>query len=327
MAKIVLGVGTSHSPMLSTRPEQWPEHTKRDHANPALWAWDGRPHDFPELAAMTPAAVAVESSPESWARRHAACQDAIAQVAQVIREAAPDVLVVVGDDQKEVISDENMPAMLVYWGDTVVNRPRDPQRLPPSIRLAQWSNEFEEPREFPVQSDLALHIIQSLMADEFDLAHSKMLPEGHGEGHAFGFIHRRILEGAKVPMVPIMLNTYYPPTQPTPNRCYNLGVGLKKAIESWESDARVAVLASGGLSHFVIDETLDRAVLAALEAKDDAYLRTIPTNLLNAGNSEIRNWIAVAGAVSDLDFHLIDYVPCYRSEASTGCAMGFAYWD
>jgi 3-O-methylgallate 3,4-dioxygenase len=48
---------------------------------------------------------------------------------------------------------------------------------------------------------------------------------------------------------------------------------------------------------------------------------------LNSGTSEIRNWIATAGAVEHLDMKLIDYVPCYRSPAGTGCAMGFAEWS
>ena len=89
----------------------------------------------------------------------------------------------------------------------------------------------------------------------------------------------------------------------------------------------MGVLATGGLSHFVIDENLDRGVIKALEEKDHEHLPTLPTELLNAGNSEIRNWITTAAMVQDKDMKLIDYVPCYRSEASTGCAMAFAYWD
>ncbi|MCH8973943.1 MAG: extradiol ring-cleavage dioxygenase, partial [Chloroflexi bacterium] len=53
MAKIVLGVGTSHSPMLSTPAEKWPEHVKRDLANRNLWAWDGKPHTYEEMVEMS----------------------------------------------------------------------------------------------------------------------------------------------------------------------------------------------------------------------------------------------------------------------------------
>ena len=46
-----------------------------------------------------------------------------------------------------------------------------------------------------------------------------------------------------------------------------------------------------------------------------------------SGNSEAKNWSACGAALSDLEMKLIDYVPCYRSMAATGCAMGFATWS
>ena len=328
MAKIVLGVGTSHSPMLSTPPEQWPEHVKRDLANTKLWAWDGKTHTYEEMVEMSPSSIAAELTMDVWREKDAANQAAIAKLGDVIADAAPDVLVIVGDDQHELIHDDNMPSLLVYWGEKLLNKPRDRTRMPPSIALAAWGNEFDGEVELDGQASLGLHIIESVMAEEFDVAHSKELPDGRGEGHAFGFVHRRVLDGKRIPpTVPILQNTYYPPTQPLPKRCYAFGNALRRAIESWESDARVAVLASGGLSHFVIDEKLDRGVLKALQEKDADHLRTLPVELLNSGNSEIRNWITVAGMVEDKDMTLVDYVPCYRSPASTGCAMAFAYWE
>ena len=86
-------------------------------------------------------------------------------------------------------------------------------------------------------------------------------------------------------------------------------------------------MASGGLTHFVITEEFDRMVLKALEDKDVDTLGALDRKMLNSGNSEIRNWIAVGAAAGDLEFNLIDYVPCYRSPAMTGCAMGFAQWS
>ena len=68
-----------------------------------------------------------------------------------------------------------------------------------------------------------------------------------------------------MPMVPVMVNTYYPPNQPTPKRCYAFGQAVRKAIESWDSDKRVALMASGGLSHVVIDEEIDAMVIDGLE--------------------------------------------------------------
>jgi 3-O-methylgallate 3,4-dioxygenase len=91
----------------------------------------------------------------------------------------------------------------------------------------------------------------------------------------------------------------------------------------------VCVIASGGLTHFVVDEDFDKAVLDAMLAGDMATLTSLPENMFQSGTSEIKNWIAAAGmmAASGLPMRLIDYVPCYRSEAGTGSAMGFAVWE
>jgi hypothetical protein len=327
MAELVLGIGTSHSPMLNTRPEDWAEHVKRDLVNQSLWGSDGKPHRYEELLEMASPSLEQALTPEAWRERYDACQTAIARLGKIVEEAAPDVLVVVGDDQKEAIHEDNMPAMLVYWGDTIWNKPRDRSRMSPSIAMAQWGNEFDGPVEFPVRSDLGLHIINWLIRHEFDVSHSKRLPGDHGEGHAFGFVHRRILNGKAVPIVPVMLNTYYPPTQALPKRCYALGQAVRAAIGAWETDARVAVVASGGLSHLVIDEELDRGVLRAMQERNADHLRTIPEEKLNSGNSEIRNWLTLAGAVDGMAMNLIDYIPCYRSPAGTGCGMAFSYWQ
>jgi hypothetical protein len=53
----------------------------------------------------------------------------------------------------------------------------------------------------------------------------------------------------------------------------------------------------------------------------------LPLEKLQSGNSELRCWSALAGAVEGRSMKLIDYVPCYRSPAGTGCAMAFAYWE
>ena len=65
-----------------------------------------------------------------------------------------------------------------------------------------------------------------------------------------------------------------------------------------------------------------------MRTRDVQSLTTIPEELFQDGTSELKNWIPVAGAMSalGLDMTLVDYVPCYRSMAGTGNAMGFAYW-
>lgn len=325
MAQIVLGLATSHSPQLSTPPELWTHHGERDQRNPDLRGPDGRVYRYEDLVSTAGGAFQKELSSSTWSTRHAACQRGIATLGQTLARVDPDVVMIIGDDQKELFHDDNMPAVLVFWGEQMRNEPHYKDSPSPALQAAAWAYGAYG-QEYPIASDLAKHVITSLIDQDFDVAHSKMLPPKQSMGHAFSFVYGRIMTEKVVPIVPVMLNTYYPPNQPTPKRCYALGQALRQAVESWPGAQRVAVVASGGLSHFVIDEDLDQQVLAAFQNKDVAALTALPRERLNSGNSEIRNWIATAGVVEHLDMQLIDYVPCYRSPAGTGCAMGFAQW-
>jgi len=89
---------------------------------------------------------------------------------------------------------------------------------------------------------------------------------------------------APVPVVPVFLNTYFAPNQPRPKRCYALGQAIRKAVETYPGNARVGVIASGGLSHFLVDEDFDRAILKACADKDAKFLQNLPRNKLHAGS-------------------------------------------
>ena len=104
---------------------------------------------------------------------------------------------------------------------------------------------------------------------------------------------------------------------------------MARAISSWPGNKTVAVIGSGGLTHWVLDEDLDRLVLDALKNGDVGMLSSISEGVFQAGTSEIKNWITVAGIMAEtrLKMDIVDYVPCYRSEAGTGNAMAFAYWQ
>jgi hypothetical protein len=82
------------------------------------------------------------------------------------------------------------------------------------------------------------------------------------------------------------------------------------------------------MSHFVVDEELDRAFLDAMKRKDAEALISIPPYNFRSGTSELKNWIPVAGAMKEvgLDMTVVDYQPLYRSAAGTGSGMAFAYW-
>src|SRR2546430_2952430 len=172
---------------------------------------------------------------------------------------------------------------------------------------ARWYEE-KTAHDCPADAGLARHLIDELIDGEFDIAASDATPEGEGEGHAIGFVHKRIMKDV-VPIVPICINTYYPPNQPTPRRCYKLGQAIRAAVESYPGDARIGIVGSGGLSHFVVDETLDRAVIDACRRNDAEALQSLPRKKLNSGSSEIRMWICAAGAAEHLDVNWSSYTP------------------
>ncbi|HEX3953835.1 MAG TPA: hypothetical protein VHW90_09710 [Stellaceae bacterium] len=328
MARIVLGMGSSHTPMLNAPPTDWPRFIERDTKRSNLLDFGGRPTTYDAQLARAPAGIADEITPERMAARHAAVEAAMMRLGDYLREARLDALLVVGDDQDELYHPGHMPGILVYYGATIPNVP-----LAASFKGPDWARRasarwFEEaaPRDYPVDAALARHLIAELIDREFDIAASDAVPEGQGEGHAIGFVHKRIMQDV-LPVVPICINTYYPPNQPTPRRCYRLGQAIRAAIESYPGNIRVGIIGSGGLSHFVVDEALDREFIEMLRRKDAAAIEAMPREKLNSGSSEIRNWICVAGAVEHLALEWSLYEPGYRTPAGTGTGLGFAFWS
>jgi len=76
----------------------------------------------------------------------------------------------------------------------------------------------------------------------------------------------------------------------------------------------------------VVDEELDQKVITAIRKKDSATLAGLDPRQLQAGSSEIRNWLVVGEMARDLDFDWIDYIPGYRTPALTGTGLAFAAW-
>lgn len=329
MAKLVLGMGTSHGPMLSTPPERWdlrvPDDRRIQHH------YKNRTWSFDELVELRKGEhLDRQITPEVWRARHAACRAALGKMAEVFAEVKPDVAVIVGNDQMEIFGDTLIPAFSVLWGDQIINSMHTEERLagmPAGVKIAVPGHIPPGGAIYPGVKGLGKHIIETAIHDEFDVAAMTKLPKDETP-HAFGFVYRQIMNDRVVPSVPVVLNTFYPPNQPTAKRCYEFGKSILRAIESWDSDLRVALIASGGLTHFVIDEEIDQTVFAAMRERTFSKVIDLGEGIFQSGTSEIKNWIPVAGAMADLKFqmHLIDYVPCYRSEAGTGNAMGFVYW-
>jgi OH-DDVA oxygenase/3-O-methylgallate 3,4-dioxygenase len=229
-----------------------------------------------------------------------------------------------------------MPGFTVFNGSTVWNQPSTQEQIPlhaPGIHAAEAGHKPDQYTEYPGHPELANRLIADAVAEGFDLTRAAELPrhENHwhsGIGHAFGFVYRQVMRDRVVPHVPVVTNTFFPPNQPTARRCFELGRAIGASLAQWNSDVRVAVIGSGGMSHFVIDEELDARVIQAIATRDEAALTGIPESWLQSGSSELKNWIAAAGALfqTQLTGELVGYQPCYRSEAGTGTANGFVAW-
>lgn len=326
MGEIVLGLASSHSPVLGSPAADYLKHATRDLESRNHLDREGAPASYDELLATADPAIADELTSEMIDAKVVECQAAIDRLAESLAEVRPDVVIIVGDDQKEQFLEDNLPAMLIYSGESIDNDVSPlPQTAPEYWKKARSQyHEAEGPRAYPVAGELARYLTSSLVAAGFDISHSEKLPRPTGEGHAYGFVHHRLMTRYLAPVIPVVLNTYYPPNQPTPSRCFALGRALAEAVHAWPQDIRIAFVASGGLSHFTVNPHLDRTVMDAFLAGDGETLGAIPRRQLNSGNSEIRNWIAVAGASDGLKPEWHSYIPCYRTPAGTGCGMGFA---
>ena len=330
MARLVAAFGSSHSIMLVAQREDW-MHGFRvlDRKNAYYFDRQGRPTDYEALLAAAPAHAQALQTPEVLSQRYDAAQAAMDRVADAIAAARLDVLFIVGDDQTELFRTSNNPAIAIFHGPTIRNTRREPAAPgDPWLKTARmWRHEPDADRDYPVRGDLAAWLTRQLCDRDFDIAAMDGLEPGQSEGHAFQFVHRRLLRGAELPVVPVILNTFDAPNQPTPRRCVALGSALRELVALWPEDLRVGVIASGGLSHFVIDEELDARVLDAIRRKDLAALAGLDPAQLQAGSSEIRNWIVVGAMARDLELGAVDYIPGYRSPALTGTGLAFATWQ
>ena len=349
MARLAFGIGTSHSPMISQPAEMWPVHAEGDKRNKELCRPPtGEVMAYEDLLAHADPAIGTWISQEKFQAQWEACQRGVDALTKALEEAAPDVAIIVTDDQGELFFDDNYPMFSVYYGDSIALVPREvPAGASPAAQSAAWGY-GDTPLEIPVASDLALHCIGSLRDQDFDVSVQRYLndeyggsigpmgyhdylrtvkPRHYGISHGFGFVIKRIMHNMPMPIVPINQNTCYPPNQPTPRRSYALGQALRKAIESWDSDKKVAVIASGGLSHFVVDEEQDRGVLEALEKRDADYLCSRPRERMNSATSETQNWITAGGAMEHLQFKTAEYEAVYRTPAGTGGGWAFGTWS
>jgi hypothetical protein len=329
MARIVIGLGTSHSPLVATEAPMWEQRAISDRSNPELYDSHGELRTYEELGRIN-RSYAREASLEYLTAQSHRVQMALDRLAADLADARPDVVLIVGDDQHELFDAGNLPAVSIFHGDKAISHTFGERRIgdPEFMRVLSRAYAMDAHHEFACDGEFARELIEHLAENDIDIGACAKVsnPEAHGFGHAYGFVVTRLMAKLDAPIVPVLLNTYYPPNQPTPARCYAIGRAIRAAIEASKLERRVAVVASGGLSHFVTNEDLDRRVIDALQSGDPTDLRRLPPKLLKSGSSEIRNWIAVAGILDGVRVTWLEYVPVYRTPAGTGIGLAFARW-
>lgn len=150
-----------------------------------------------------------------------------------IDEVKPDVCIVVYNDHASAFSLEMTPTFAIGVADEF-----DP------------ADEGYGPRPVPQvkgDSKLAWHLAESLILDEFDMTLVNNMPVDHGLTVPLSLAYNQPEEWP-CKVIPLLVNVIQYP-QPTANRCYDLGKAIRKAVETYPEDTKVAIFGTGGLSH------------------------------------------------------------------------------
>ena len=151
------------------------------------------------------------------------------------------------------------------------------------------------------------------IAADFDLAYS----EDAVLGHTFAVPFEFVIAGRNIPVIPIHTNVYLPPL-PSPRRCAALGRAIASVIAS--RPERVAIIASGGMSHYPgtwkypqPEFGFDAWMIAELEqGKVETLLDMTTEQLDEVGNTELLPWSIMFGAIGSVPGELLQYTPTWH---------------
>lgn len=224
---------------------------------------------------------------------------------QWIANNPPDVVILVYNDHATAFSLEMIPTFAIGCADdfAVADEGFGPRPVPKVIG----------------DPDLACHLAQSLILDEFDMTVVNKMDVDHGLTVPLSLVFGNC-DQWPVRVVPIAVNVVqYPP--PTGERCYKLGQAIRRAVEAYSKDLNVQVWGTGGMSHQLqgaraglINQDFDQKYLENMTADPDA-LRRIPhlEYLREAGSEgiELVMWLIMRGALGEHvdELHRFYHVP------------------
>ncbi|HWF13512.1 MAG TPA: hypothetical protein VG272_07235 [Candidatus Acidoferrales bacterium] len=216
-------------------------------------------------------------------------------VGKDLDETKPDVAIVIGNDHMETFFLSSVPTFAIMSGERA------------RAEFARKSYDL------PVHQGLAEDLLDKLVNDDFDMAYS----QDAVLGHAFAAMYEWVIEGRNIPVVPIFVNAYLPPL-PTARRCAQLGKAIAKVIAA--RPEKVAVIASGGMSHFpgtwkypAPDFDFDYWAIAQMEKGNHEALLNLTSQQLDVvGNTEMLSWMIMFGMIGDQPGELITYQPTWH---------------
>jgi aromatic ring-opening dioxygenase LigB subunit len=312
MGQLVAAMASSHA-YTFLEPNIWDKRREHTRANYKR-RFGVEPPDQPQVA---------EETLEANEARYKRIRDGLNFIRDNINAVRPDILLMIGDDQNENYLENNLPQFSIYLGKELIAAERDG-------RTGQT---------YRCDADAAWTILEQCVESGIDLAYSKEFTDNHLISHA----HREPLEYLKfngnLAIVPIFINAIHVPAS-TPARCYQFGETLKKVIGALPADQRVAVYASGGLSHFSagypwehykgpctlgsICQDFDRKLISWMQNGQGRELASLTNkDLLQNGEIELRQWITLMGMIGERKPERFAYEPFYRG--LLGMAVG--YWD
>ena len=233
------------------------------------------------------------------------------RIGEAIAAARPQALVVFSDDHLHNFFLNNLPAICIGAAE----------EYPTPVE--HWLK--ADKRVLKGDASLGAYLLTNALESGFDPAFSMELTLDHGvlTPLELGGVAR------DVPVVPVLFNCVQPP-MPAMRRCYDFGLWLGKALRAYEGLERVAILATGGISHDLatprmgmVNEKFDRELLRLLEAAEaEGAVKFATDHVHEAGNGaeEIRMWLAAMGCAAGRPFR----TQYYRAVQDwyTGIALG-----
>lgn len=237
--------------------------------------------------------------------------DTFARISGRLKELMVDTVIIIGDDHYTLFGPHCLPNMLIGIGD-----------------LEGPHEDWLKNKRAPIANNepLARHIMDYGFDHGFDWAVAKSLTIDHAVFIPYLKIVKE-MEGVRT--IPVYIAAGVEPLI-RPKRCIELGEMIRDAVAAYEGNDRVAIIGTGGLSHWVgmaemgdVNEEFDHAILDMVKRRDIDGLTGLSDDYIvkSAGNGalEIRNWLVAIGAVRAYEMDLLCYEPIHPWV--TGTAM------